>query len=640
MPLGPVNTVVEGSSAGANYVQPLPDGDVLMVGATAYRLRPDSSGSYGNPTLIRVADPPFTAVYGAVTVANDGSVIQHLGEFGTSIVGTTGRTCVFNTNTDTWVAYETANAFANLESIASHNPVVVTDDGRHIGYTRSLAADTTVVNSSTVSATSWSDGMPSIEIEEGLVHLPNGSFLKFVSLSNPHGEPPYGVRRFFPGGYSSELIAAGSSNVAAGNELTSFVSALPVASVGAPGEWRGVRFTSPGPSVNYEVGPSFWMPKINKAVLLGGSGHVFTLNADGTGLAVVAFMGMSQMGTLWKSPHRLGLIRSTNNGQTTAAAIAGGSLTIDATTSVFGPATTASTLAAAIAVDTTQNTNFTRRAFHIRLAGNTRWSRVTFTGVSASGNEITFTGCSTLSNASLRGDTGTALATGDEVCWGRPSYQCMDSPGAFLPNGDYLFIAGITWEDRNGNFDQLSELLKFDGTTVTRISTDDVSFWGASSFSFTMTPLPTGEVLIARAGVFRIYTPTTEEAVPLASARPVVTSVPSVVSVGSVATVSGTTLNGVTEGAAFGDDKSPRSNFPVFRFVNNATGAARYVGSRNWSYRGIQPGRSSTCLVPIPSDLTPGQYTVTAIASGVASATSQQMTVVGAAGDPTFIPKM
>src|SRR5204863_8577587 len=106
----------------------------------------------------------------------------------------------------------------------------------------------------------------------------------------------------------------------------------------------------------------------------------------------------------------------------------------------------------------------------------------------------------------------------------------------------------------------------YDGTNLTQVAdpTDAPSngaYWGS------MLVLPTGQVLFNN-GTFSVFTDT---GTPNAAWKPTITSVPSTLAPGGTYTVSGTQLNGLTEGSAFGDDAQNSTNYPLVRITNTAT---------------------------------------------------------------------
>jgi Kelch motif len=83
--------------------------------------------------------------------------------------------------------------------------------------------------------------------------------------------------------------------------------------------------------------------------------------------------------------------------------------------------------------------------------------------------------------------------------------------------------------------------------------------------------------------------------------------------------LTGTGLNGISAGAAFGDDAQMDSNYPLVRLRDNA-GNVSYCRSTNWSSTGVMTGCRivSVDFVP-PSDLPASQYLLEVVANGIPS---------------------
>jgi hypothetical protein len=81
----------------------------------------------------------------------------------------------------------------------------------------------------------------------------------------------------------------------------------------------------------------------------------------------------------------------------------------------------------------------------------------------------------------------------------------------------------------------------------------------------------------------------------------------------------GTNLNGISAGAAYGDDAQMDSNYPLVR-LNDNNGNFYYARTYNRSSTGVQTGTAavSTEFV-LPARITPGTYSLVAVANGISS---------------------
>jgi hypothetical protein len=66
-------------------------------------------------------------------------------------------------------------------------------------------------------------------------------------------------------------------------------------------------------------------------------------------------------------------------------------------------------------------------------------------------------------------------------------------------------------------------------------------------------------------------------------------------------TLTGTQLNGLDEGAAYGDDKQMAENYPLVQLIDLFTGTVYYATTSNWSSTGVATGNTSeTVNVVLP----------------------------------------
>ena len=136
-----------------------------------------------------------------------------------------------------------------------------------------------------------------------------------------------------------------------------------------------------------------------------------------------------------------------------------------------------------------------------------------------------------------------------------------------------------------------------------------------------MLALPSGQVLVANeAGSVEIYTP------PGFSDPAWQPAISSVTNNGDgTYTLTGTKLNGISEGAFYGDDNYMSSNYPIVKLVN-VSGKVYYAQTADWSSTGVSMGDSTSgvasesTLFSLPAGLPLGQYSLYVTANGIASA--------------------
>lgn len=204
-----------------------------------------------------------------------------------------------------------------------------------------------------------------------------------------------------------------------------------------------------------------------------------------------------------------------------------------------------------------------------------------------------------------------------------------DAPGAMMPNGMILVaVAAPPYvSGGNANFPSPTSFFEFDYTAGTNGAftqtgsptgglTDNVS-----SYQSAMLVLPTGNVLYCHfeqgnlgysgfGSQLYVYQPDTG---PLAVGKPTITSITQN-SDGSYHLV-GTGLNGISEGAAFGDDAQMNGNYPLVR-LTDAIGHVYYGRTYNWSSTSVRTGTkqvSTEFTVPVANG---GTYSLVVVANG------------------------
>lgn len=136
-----------------------------------------------------------------------------------------------------------------------------------------------------------------------------------------------------------------------------------------------------------------------------------------------------------------------------------------------------------------------------------------------------------------------------------------------------------------------------------------------STFQITMLDLPDGTILYARASSrLYVYQP---DGSPLPGGKPAITSIAP--NPDGSYHLNGTLLNGISEGAAYGDDWQMNSNYPIVRLVD-AAGNVRYARTFNWSSTSVMTGLTpETTEFRLPPNLPSGTYSLVVTANGNSS---------------------
>jgi hypothetical protein len=464
--------------------------------------------------------------------------------------------------------------------------------------------------------------------ESALITLPDGRFVNF-DFGNFQGGK---VLRTIKPTNTAENIAAGSFS---GDNTVTSVDMVSTLTTFLDYRSRVPAWTSVGVKLPYEVGPAAWMPKINKVVLVGGQGWILTYDPDTGALTKPAELGMDPKST---DP----LSASILLGFSVSSHQAATQIVVDPGTATFK--FTVNPLFDTVAIGLNDSiTDPNDKLVFIRILNNTQFVALKYTLATYDAT----TNICTLSGLSLSATQGAQLlpiSAGDEVCWGRPSYITQDAPATFLPNGDLFLVAACEQLSSGNNFDGIPRYLKWNGvdTVATPVTNDITSRAQSSHWTIQLFNLPDGTIFckensnLNNLSFNRIYKPTPTEAIPFAGARPVVNYFPEIVTRNQTCRLYGSQLNGLHEGGVYGDDGSPRSNFPIVRLKNIANGFVYTCRTYDYTYRGIGLNRVSQANVQISNNIPDGEYEMTTVAGGVSSL--PKTVLVGAAiGDVTYV---
>ena len=185
-----------------------------------------------------------------------------------------------------------------------------------------------------------------------------------------------------------------------------------------------------------------------------------------------------------------------------------------------------------------------------------------------------------------------------------------DAPAAIMPNGKVLLAVD------HPLFNGPTNVYEFDpgtnGYTNVTPSIPGLDLRRDAALS-TMLVLPTGQVLFNAGGNrLAVYTPDGSAS---AAWKPNITGITA--NTDGSFTLNGTQLNGISQGASFGDDAEMDSNYPIVQ-LTDASNHVYYARTYDWSSTGVATGAApeSTQFKP-PAGL--GAVSVRVIANGIAS---------------------
>ena len=225
------------------------------------------------------------------------------------------------------------------------------------------------------------------------------------------------------------------------------------------------------------------------------------------------------------------------------------------------------------------------------------------------------TGPNTAGHTAIYTPPNTQQGTGSWVAG--PSFptglDIADGPASILPDGNVLAFASP------GIFLNGGQMFEFDGTNLSPVNNppnapNDPSYQGS------MLVLPTGQIWFTDgSGDVEIYTPTGTYQ---SAWQPTISSVPTALKRGGKNyKLVGTQLNGLSQGAFYGDDEQMATNYPLVRISNMETGHVFYCKTRNFSTMAVATGATPvSTYFEVPSSMDTGPSQLVVVANGIPSA--------------------
>jgi len=191
-----------------------------------------------------------------------------------------------------------------------------------------------------------------------------------------------------------------------------------------------------------------------------------------------------------------------------------------------------------------------------------------------------------------------------------PAGVMADAPAALLITGNVLV-------DTSPFFAAPSTFFEFDGANFNAVpappnAVNDDSYYGR------LLELPTGQVMFTDySNQVEIYTPSGSYNSDWA---PIIYSVPTSITAGQTYQVSGVRFNGLSQGAAYGDDAQMATNYPLVRITNSGTGNVVYCRTHGHSTMAVATGnRVVSTNFDVPSGIGTGASTLVVVANGIPS---------------------
>jgi Regulator of chromosome condensation (RCC1) repeat/Kelch motif len=186
-----------------------------------------------------------------------------------------------------------------------------------------------------------------------------------------------------------------------------------------------------------------------------------------------------------------------------------------------------------------------------------------------------------------------------------------DGSGAMMVNGKVLCAVGSST-----NFDAPTWFYEYDylSNSFTAVNGPNGPTENISPYITAMLDLPDGTVLMSRfSRQIYVYQP---DGFPLAFGKPTITSITQNT---NSYHLTGTGLNGISEGACYGDDIQMDSNYPLVR-LRDAAGNVYYARTFDWSTSSVMTSnRPVTTEFSISTNVPAGVYSLVVVANGISS---------------------
>lgn len=191
-----------------------------------------------------------------------------------------------------------------------------------------------------------------------------------------------------------------------------------------------------------------------------------------------------------------------------------------------------------------------------------------------------------------------------------------DAPAAIEPSGNVIVMAS----PYEGTFSSPSNFYEWNGTALNTFpnppnAVNDASYVGH------LLALPSGQIL------FTDFTTDVEVLTPAGTYdpawQPTITTAPHNLAAGHTYSISGTQFNGLSQGAAYGDDFQDATNYPLVRIVNTATGNVFYAKTHGHSTMGVATGATVVSTnFDVPTGIETGACSLYVVANGIPSSAS------------------
>jgi hypothetical protein len=191
-----------------------------------------------------------------------------------------------------------------------------------------------------------------------------------------------------------------------------------------------------------------------------------------------------------------------------------------------------------------------------------------------------------------------------------------DAPAAMMVNGKILCAVSPVPVSTN-HFPSPTSFYEYDpaGNVFTQVSGPTGTTYPGSTYVMRMLDLPDGNVLLATGGSqLYVYHPS---GAALTAGKPAISNVTQ--NADQSFHITGTLFNGISEGAAYGDDVQMDSNYPLVRMVDS-NGVVYYARTYGWNSTSVMTSnRLVASEFSLPANLPATNFSLVVIANGNSS---------------------
>ena len=189
-----------------------------------------------------------------------------------------------------------------------------------------------------------------------------------------------------------------------------------------------------------------------------------------------------------------------------------------------------------------------------------------------------------------------------------------DAPASIEPNGNVIVMTS----PYSGTFSSPSTFYEWNGSTLNTFPNPSRASSDASYVGHLLV-LPTGQIM------FTDFSTTVDILTPAGTYQtawqPTITSYTKSLVPGTTYSITGTQFNGLTQGAAYGDDFQDATNYPLVQLVNTSTGDVFYAKTHGHSTMAVATGSTPVSTnFDVPAGMETGPCSLYVIANGIPSA--------------------